>query len=262
MIAQTKIAFRTDTAPGRAEAYIADYDGFNAQAVTRDAALTTAPCWAGKDMLFYTSYKLGNPRVYYHHLTSGKRGSITPFPGSNISPAVSPDGKSVAMILSKGGSPDLYVADANGQNLKRLTTTREEESSPCWSPDSRTILFVSRARGPARLFTIPATGGTMKPIATRGVPNATEPDWSPDGKWIVFTALFRDFQICLVPAQGGDAVVVVAGEDPSWARNSRAVIFCHGPDHGKKLSLLDVPTKQVKDIARISMSNSQPNWAK
>ena len=64
--------------------------------------------------------------------------------------------------------------------------------------------------------------------------------------------------------RGGDAIVIAPGEDPSWAPNSRALIFSHGPDHSKKLSLLDVPTKQVKDIARIAESNSQsqPSWAK
>ena len=72
----------------------------------------------------------------------------------------------------------------------------------------------------------------------------------------------RDFNICLVKAEGGDATVLTAGEDPTWAPNSRAVVFCKGPDHAKKLSLLDVPTKQVKDIARLLESNSQPSWAR
>jgi TolB protein len=261
-IAQTKIVFRTDLGPAHTEIYIADYDGYNARPVTQDKALTVAPCWMGKGGLMYSSYKTGNPKIYSHVLASGARHLLTPYAGSNISPAVSPDGKKVAMILSKAGSPDLYVANVDGSGLTRLTTTREDESSPCWSPDGRTILFVSRSRGPASLFTIPVTGGTMRRIATKGAANATEPDWSPDGKWIVFTTLSRVFKICIIPAAGGSIDVLAEGEDPSWAANSRAVIFCKGPDHAKKLSLLDVPTKEVKDIGRILMSNSQPCWAK
>lgn len=261
-IAQTKIAFRTDVARGKTEIYIADFDGYNAQAVTRDDALTTAPSWAGKGTLYYSSYKLGNPKVYSHQLSSGARKLITPFAGSNISPAASPDGSRVAMILSKSGWTDLYVCNADGSGLRRLTKSKADESSPCWSPDGRTVLFTSRERGPARLFTIPAAGGPMTMIKSVGVGNATEPDWSPDGKWIVFTTLVRaGFQVCLVPVSGGAAEVLVEGEDPSWAPNSRAVIYCKGPDRGKNLFLLDVPTKQIKSIRRISMSNSQPNWA-
>ena len=170
----------------------------------------------------------------------------------------------MAMILSKGGSPDLYVSDREGGGLKQLTFTREAESSPCWSPDGQNICYVSRERGPASLFVISASGGTARRISTNFAPNPTEPDWSPDGKWIAFTSLTGGFQTCIVPAHGGDAIVVAPGEDPSWAPNSRALIFSRGPDHSKKLSLLDVPTKQVKDIARIAESNSQsqPSWAK
>ena len=181
-----------------------------------------------------------------------------------MSPSVSPDGKRLAMILSKSGSPDLYVSDLDGTNLKQLTVTREAESSPCWSPDNQTICYVSRERGAASLFTVSASGGAARRIPTTGVPNATEPDWSPDGKWIAFTTQMREFQICLVKAGGGDAMVLTPGEDPTWAPNSRAIIFCKGQDHAKNLSLLDVPTKQVKTVARISgsQSNSQPSWSK
>jgi TolB protein len=222
-----------------------------------------APCWADKSSLYYTSYKLGSPFIFSHQLTTGARKAVASFSGLNSSPAVSPNGSRVAMILSKSGSPDLYVSNADGSGLKQLTATREAESSPCWSPDGQTICYVSRDRGPASLYVVSASGGAPRRIQTNLAPNPTEPDWSPDGRWIVFTSqVSAGFNICIVPSQGGDAMVLVPGEDPTWAPNSRAVIYCKGLDHAKTLSLLDVPTKQVKTIGRISESNSQPSWAK
>ena len=261
-IAQTRIAFKVEIGGGAREVYVADYDGHGAQAATHDGANLSAPCWAGRSAIYYSSYKFGTPQIFYQNLTTGQRQAVTRFAGSCISPAVSPDGKKLAMILSKSGSPDLYVSDLNGTNLKQLTFTKEDESSPCWSPDNQTICVVSRDSGKAQLYTVSAMGGAMRRISTAGVPNATEPDWSPDGKWLAFTTLMGGFQICLVKAGGGEAHVLVEGEDPTWAPNSRAIIFCKGRDHGKQLSLLDVPSKQVKDVARILESNSQPSWAK
>ena len=91
------------------------------------------------------------------------------------------------MVLSKAGSPDIWVASVNGTGFRRLTTTKAAESSPCWSPDGRFICFVSRAGGRSALYKIPANGGAMSRISTVHVSNATEPDWSPDGKAIAFT---------------------------------------------------------------------------
>ena len=262
-IAQSKIAFKVQPhTQGNGEIYIADYDGHNAQPVTQDNAIAAAPCWAGRAMLFYISYKNGKPDIFSHNLTNGARKAVAHFNGSNISPAVSPDGKKLAMILSKSGSPDLYVSDLDGGNLKQLTHTREEESSPCWSPDNRTICFSSRKTGASALYKISIDGGEMQRIPTPGY-SPTEPDWSSDGKFIIFTSMAGDFSLFLIPADGhGGVTALVAGEDPSWAPNSRAVVFTRRSRNTRVLSLLDVPTKQVKDVGRISGSNSQPSWAK
>jgi TolB protein len=259
-IAQTKIAFKGGAS---SEIYIADFDGHNAQAVTHDNALVAAPTWApGHQTLYYTSYRLGSPDIFRHDLTTGARTAFARYPGLNTAAAVSPDGTRVAMILSKGGSPDVYVCNIDGSGLKQLTRTPEDESSPCWSPDGKWICYASKSKGARSLYKVSASGGEPQRLITRGVSNPSEPDWSPDGKWIVFTAQMGGFEICVVPAEGGNATVLTEGEDASWAPNSRTVVFARRSGDARRLSLLDVLTKQVKDAARISGSDSQPSWAK
>jgi TolB protein len=166
------------------------------------------------------------------------------------------------MILSKDGRPDVYVCNADGSNLKRLTTG-VEDSSPCWSPDGQWVCFATKIAGRRLLAKVPAGGGAVQVIHTAGAPNPTEPDWSPDGKWIAFTSQTSEFDICVVPADGGASpTVLVAGEDPSWSPNSRTLVFNHSVGHRQTLSVLDVFTKQVKDVSRIAGSDSEPAWRK
>jgi len=263
-ISQTKVAFKGQNG-SNGEIYISDFDGFGAQQVTKDNSIVAAPSMVpGHLAMYYTSYKLEHPDIFYQNLSSGARRIFARYGGSNMSPAVSPDGNHVAMILSKDGWTDLYVCNADGTDLRRLTKSPQDESSPCWSPDGQWICFASKERERRSLSKIRASGGTPQRIPTNGVPNPTEPDWSPDGKWIAFTSQTRDFSVCVVPAAGGDATVLVSGEDPSWAPNSRTLIFARRQSNGYNLSLLDAPTKQVKDVSRTSgiSSQSQPSWAR
>ncbi|HOC56786.1 MAG TPA: hypothetical protein PKI20_14280 [Verrucomicrobiota bacterium] len=265
-IAQTKIAFKAESRP-HSEVYIADFDGHNAQAVTKDGSMVAAPCWVpGHMALYYVSYKFNHTDIFYHDLSSGARRAFARFGGSNMSPAASPGGSQVAMILSKDGWTDLYVGSASGGEPKRLTRSAQDESSPCWSPDAKWICFAAKERERRSLCKVSPAGGALQPLGTSGMPSPTEPDWSPDGQWIAFTTQYRSgFQICVVPANGGTAVALVEGEDPSWAPNSRTLAFCRRRGGGNYvLSLLDVPTKQVKDVSRVSgiSSQSQPSWAK
>jgi TolB protein len=264
-IAQTKIAFKGENSP-HSEIYIADFDGHGGQAVTSDNNLVAAPCWVpGHMALYYLSYKRNHADIFYHDLSTGARRALAEFRGSNMSPAASPGGIKVAFISSMDGWTDLYVCNADGSGLKRLTKSPQDESSPCWSPDGKWICFAAKEKEHRTLCKVSPSGGAMQTISTGGTPSPTEPDWSPDGKWIAFTAQYRSgFAICVVPAEGGTAISLVEGEDPSWAPNSRTLAFGRRRGGHYTLSLLDVPTKQVKDVSRISgiSSQSQPSWAK
>lgn len=264
-IAQTQIAFKCEVARGQSEIFVADYDGNGARRVTSDASIVAAPTWVpGKFALLYTSYRLGNPDIFLHELASGARKPFSRRAGLNTSAAVSADGARAAMILSKDGSPNVYVSRLDGAGLARLTDNRQGDSSPCWSPDGTTICYSSRASGPSLLYTVSAGGGSPRKLKLAGVSNATEPDWSPDGRTIVFTTQSGgSFEICVVPAGGGDVTRLVPGEDPVWASNSRTVIYARRVGNGVRvLSLLDVPTRQTKDLPRLSGSCSQPTWAR
>jgi TolB protein len=270
-IARTKIAFKIDT--GRrnernesvSEIFLADYDGANPFQLTRDGTIARSPAWQpGHRVLLYSSFRLGRSCIYSHDLGSGARLPVASFNGMNDGAAIAPDGSRLAMILSKSGSPDVWVGNVDGSGLRQLTTTREDESSPCWSPDGRTLCFTSRAEGATRLYVIDANGGNMRPLNTGGVRGATEPDWSPDGKWIAFTRMAgrENFQVYVVAAGGGEAQMVGEGEDPTWAPNSRTLAVVRRKGGTRRLSLLDAPTRRVKDSASFSGSCSQPSWAR
>ena len=260
--AMARIAFKAQAAGGYGEIYVADFDGHNAQAVTHDNSIVAAPAWVpGQLALYYTSYQPGNPDIFYHNLSTGERRIASKYSGLNTSAAVSPDGSKIAMILSKSGSPNVWVCNADGSGLLKLSSS-EEDSSPCWSPDGQWICFATKIAERRVLAKVPAGGGTVQRIPTSGVSNPTDPTWSPDGKWIAFTSQMGDFSVCVIPAGGGTATVLVPGEHPSWSPNSRTLICARRTGSRYTLSVLDAMTKQVKDIGRISGNDSEPAWAK
>jgi Tol biopolymer transport system component len=102
-----------------------------------------------------------------------------------VEPAWSPDGTRIAFASKRSGTFDLYVVDATGEGMRRLTSTRTDDAHPSWSPDGRRIAF---ARGnPSAIHVIDADGGNARRV-TSAVPGAAEiePAWSPDGRWIAY----------------------------------------------------------------------------
>ncbi len=121
---------------------------------------------------------------------------VTTYPGDELDPSFSPDGRQVA--FSWGGkrndNRDIYVLPVGGQNPLRLTQHPEEDLSPEWSPDGRSIAFIRRHSGQlASIMLIPALGGPERDLYEihlgqhLSIIEQRKLAWSPDGKWLVFT---------------------------------------------------------------------------
>src|SRR5690349_4723297 len=81
---------------------------------------------------------------------------------------------------------DIWVANPDGSNPRRLTANVARDFQPRFSPDGKTIAFTSDRNGNNDVFIIPVTGGEPKQL-TWMTGNDEAVSWTPDGKGIVFS---------------------------------------------------------------------------
>jgi Tol biopolymer transport system component len=128
---------------------------------------------------------------------------VTSYPGSQVHPSFSPDGKQIAFAWDgeKGDNLDIYVKLVGDTNALRLTTDPAAEGYPVWAPDGKRIAF--RRYGPhGGLYTVSALGGAEQKISD--FVTADQMSWSPEGKWLAVSSSGSAGAIFLLPAEGGE----------------------------------------------------------
>ncbi|NJN55447.1 MAG: hypothetical protein HC804_12240 [Anaerolineae bacterium] len=79
-------------------------------------------------------------------------------------PAWSPDNSQIAFQSTRSGNSDVYVMNADGSNVRRLTFTDSYDGAPSWSPDGRQLVFSSRRTGAYELWIMNADGSNQHRI--------------------------------------------------------------------------------------------------
>ena len=102
---------------------------------------------------------------------------------------------------------DLWVADINGENVRRLTSDEGSEMSPVFSPDGRWIAFSAQYDGNIDVFIVPATGGIPKRLTWHPGPDIAR-SFTTDGSAVLFISNRDDFsnrffQLFTVSVDGG-----------------------------------------------------------
>jgi Tol biopolymer transport system component len=192
-------------------------------------------------------------------------------PVCNRSPVWSPDGTKIA--FSQGDCWDqetaVYVANADGSNLFRLTTGWCEWF-PTWSPDGNRLAFADDHGG----ISVVNSDGTGLRSLTNNVyyGGLSEPAWSPDGSQIAFVEAYGDPNtvhgtIWVIDADGsgaqnltGPVTQAAYNRSPAWSPDGSLIAFASSS--GLRSSDLYIIAKDGTGLQRLTATGdaSDPAW--
>ena len=277
-VARTKISFASDRDSESLlglvadrqtkEVYFVDYDGANARRVTVSRSLNTTPMWSpNARAIAYTSWRRGYQDVFVSHIYEGRL--ETPAGGSrdvhNWLPAWSPDGTQLAFTSNRDGNPELYVMNADGTDVRRLTNHPDIDTTPTWSPQGRQIAFTSDRTGAPQIYVVDIDGTGLRRITFESY--CDRPTWSP--------APYNEIAYSSRTGPGHDIKVVDlatnevrqltfglgTNESPSYSPNGRHVAFMSTRGSGNKQ--IWVIGRDGRGLRRLTSTgnNEMPSWS-
>ncbi len=213
-----------------------------------------APRFAGSSLFYLSSVRAGDGlwRLREGQVTEVWKGAD----GALLeTPAVSPDGDRVAIVLRRSGKRQLNVLSSDGAELQPIAEGIVAQGSSCWSPDGKWIVTGgSDATGPG-LFKISLDGGS--PVRLVSGP-ALNPVWSPDGKLIVYAGTnVSTFAPLLAVRPDGTSVEVPhislrrLGEHVRFSPDGKSLIYMQGLLASQDFWLLDLASMKSRPLTRL-----------
>jgi Tol biopolymer transport system component len=167
---------------------------FHAQPARLDEAVAFSPAFATTgSAVFYHSAAVGNSAIM--RADTGESGevlrvtSIVNDDAQNFHARPSPDGKMIAFDSDRQGERAVYVADADGHNVKRVSG-EGFAAVPSWAPDGRRLAFVRAEPNRPRvwnLWTVDLASGETTRLTSHSVGQPWGAAWFPDGERIAYS---------------------------------------------------------------------------
>lgn len=243
-----------------------DTDSTTAQELTAGPGYDFQPDWSpdGKTVVF-VRYLHDAEELYTLDLQSGTITQITQGGDVNLEPRWSPDGKRIAFVSTKGtGHFHIFIGAFGKTGFTAKPWIKERKSkiaryyyspfdqqlSPTWSPDGRSLIYVDNpeiGHGTGALWRRATDGHTPAHLIHREETNwKAAPDWSRDGKRVVFSSYSgrQTNQLWLLTAAGNDYPFPITYGDwdatrPRWSPDSSRIAFVSNQSKNTEIWIQD-----------------------
>jgi Tol biopolymer transport system component len=158
-------------------------------------------------------------------------------------PRWSLDGKRIAFSSTRGqkGNLDIYVMNADGSDLRRLTDHAAAEQGPVWAADGQSLFFTGERDGRGEIYRV-WIGDRRVERVTSGINRAIMPAASPDGRYLAYAAqTIMSFQLHLLDLTTGTSQQITSGGGacrPSFSPDSKELAFVRIAQEPSRLEAL------------------------
>jgi len=187
-------------------------------------------------------------------------------------PAWSPSGNQIAFSswnFATGDERDLYVMDADCENVRRLTTNRfDPDIAPTWSPDGSKVAFM-RDHGNAGwdIYVLDLASGVETNLTDMPAAQNESPAWSPDGTRIAFESeRDNDFgEIYVMDAATGLNLTRITHSQSSsgaaWSPDGTKIAFRKSVDGQSEIYVRDLATGDETNLTNNPAQDAEPAWS-
>lgn len=200
-----------------------------------------------------------------------------PVCGSESSPTWSPHGNRIAFHRwDTSGQPSIYVMRHDGTHRRQVTRPSNGfgDYTPSWSPDASRLVFVrwSDMRSVSAIFTVRLDGSGLRRITPWKLDASELPEWSPDGRWIMFQSHKHDGglgQVCVIhPNATGFRVVIDTADywsTGSFSPDGTMITAVRSPGEASEndvytMNFDGTDVTPVTDSLSIPQAEGAPDW--
>jgi TolB protein len=270
-IAETQIVF-VGARGGSKEIWVMDYDGSNGHQLTHMNTVALTPRWSPDSTriaftCFLPSRGVTSAQICIYSAASDHLISFPRYPGTNSSPSWSPDGKQIAFESSQGGDPEIFIADADGGHLHRVTFAVGVSTSPAWNPKTgKQLAFVSDRAGTPVLYLSNSDGSNVEKVDLPDMGYVIDPAWSPNGQMLAFSwrrpsGNYDIYAMDIVSHQLVELTRDAArNERPSWAPDGRHIVFESTRTGTRQIWSMLADGSQPRQLT-FEGANESPSWS-
>ena len=204
------------------------YDLKSGQLVPAFGGISGTNLEFSKDKKWVAYVSVPDGALWRSAVDGSQRLQITSPPMHAGAPHWSPDGKQIAFVGSREGSPyRIHVASFDGGGLKQVTNGeggKDGDNDPSWSPDGASLAFGPANAAPASIRVVDLkTGGVL---ALPGSEGMWSPRWSPDGRFIAGLSA-SGWKIVLYDLQTHKQSELSSVESgyPSWSPDGESLFY-------------------------------------
>lgn len=241
---------------------------------TWTATATRTPQPTSKGLAF-ASNRDGNVEIYFMTDDGSQVTRLTNHAAEDARPAWSPDGARIAFESARDDpNPGncganclyhLYVMNADGSGVTRLTDGPANDLFPTWSPDGTRLAFASGRDGNWEIYVMNASGGGVKRLTSNPAEDFS-PAWSPDGTRIAFdTNRDGNYEIYVMNADGSGVSNLTNNPSddisPAWSPDGRRLAFVSNRDGGWEVYVMQADGSGLARLTNDQAEVDRPTWS-